>query len=200
MTTSASENKFSVTEARDIVRDLFVHNPWIYWSDFLISLTIGYAAGFVYLTFPMSWQKLVCFVIAGLALYRVAMFMHEVVHMSGKTLRSFRWTWNLLAGVPLLTPVPSIAKLYGFLSRSLLAIETVAVRLPRPDGSKVMTNDEVFPDETVAEGCCVTVKSEAWVPEILTRGEPDNVRSAEPVLRITNVWIWVTPTVATSPK
>ncbi len=35
---------FSMAEARQIVRDLFTPNPWIYWTDFLLSLTIAMAA------------------------------------------------------------------------------------------------------------------------------------------------------------
>jgi hypothetical protein len=34
---------FSLAEARQIVRDLFDPNPWIYWIDFSVSLALGFA-------------------------------------------------------------------------------------------------------------------------------------------------------------
>ena len=99
-----SPEAFSVTEARHLIRDLFERDARIYWADFLLSIAVGYGAAAIYLTQPFSWQKFVCFVIAGCALYRVATFMHEIVHLSGNTLRLFGLVWNLLAGVPMLTP------------------------------------------------------------------------------------------------
>jgi fatty acid desaturase len=99
-----SQKAFSVSEARYLIRDLFRHDARIYWADFLISITIGYSAAVIYLTQPFSWQKVVCFIVAGCALYRVATFMHEVVHLRDNTLCQFGRVWNLLAGVPMLTP------------------------------------------------------------------------------------------------
>ena len=97
--------KFSIPQARDILRDQFQHRASIYWADFLVSVTIGYAAAMVYLNAPLgSPQQIVCFLIAGFALFRVGSFIHEIVHFSGRNLRTFRVAWNLIAGVPMLTP------------------------------------------------------------------------------------------------
>jgi fatty acid desaturase len=42
--------------------------------------------------------------VAGLALYRSAIFIHEIVHMREGAVPYFRPVWNLLTGVPLLIP------------------------------------------------------------------------------------------------
>lgn len=101
-----ASTSFSVQRARDIVKDLLQsHNPWIYWTDFLVTLTIGYAAGAVYLKSPLfSPQQIACYFIAGFALFRVGSYIHEIVHLTGNQLRYFRIAWNILAGVPMLMP------------------------------------------------------------------------------------------------
>jgi fatty acid desaturase len=101
--TKSPEASF-VLEAHNVIRDLFERDARIYWADFVLSISVGYAAASIYLTQPVSWRKVVSFVVAGCALYRVATFMHEIVHLSGNNLRSFGLVWNLLAGVPMLTP------------------------------------------------------------------------------------------------
>ena len=40
--TSTLAPKFSLTEARAIVRDLFVPNERIYWVDFLTTILVGH--------------------------------------------------------------------------------------------------------------------------------------------------------------
>ena len=44
------------------------------------------------------------FVVAVFWLYRVGSLIHEVAHLGGHELRSFKVAWNLLVGVPTLTP------------------------------------------------------------------------------------------------
>ena len=105
---------FDLTELREMVKDLFTYSPVIYWCDFLISVTIAYSAAGLFLGlfewFPQ--QHVVCYPIAIIFLYRVSLFMHEVVHM-GKHMKSFQVVWNIVAGIPMLTPsffyVPHIA-------------------------------------------------------------------------------------------
>ncbi len=105
MSTACCSEKFSVRQARRIVADLFVHRPIVYWTDFLVSLAMGYTFAGLYFRSPLfSLRQLVCFLVAGFALFRVGSFIHEIVHLSGKTLRTFRITWNILAGIPMLMP------------------------------------------------------------------------------------------------
>jgi fatty acid desaturase len=100
-----SSHSFDVSRARGLVQDLFQPRPWIYWSDFLVSLTIGYGCAVAYLDMQgLTLVRIGCFVMAGLALFRVSSFMHEIVHFRKNELVGFRIAWNLLAGVPMLTP------------------------------------------------------------------------------------------------
>ena len=67
------------------------------------------------------------------------------------------------------TPVPSIAKVYGLLllQTSFVAMLIVAVLVPKPEGAKVTVNVVVPPAATVDAGAEVTVKSDAFEPEKL---------------------------------
>ncbi len=94
-----------LSESRNIVSDLFGIRPAIYWADFGISLIVGYGCGAVYLN--SSWhqpQTVVCFVVAVCALYRLGSFMHEIVHFRTREMHTFRIVWDILAGIPMLTP------------------------------------------------------------------------------------------------
>lgn len=98
------QKKFYI-QSRDLVSDLFAPNPWIYWVDFLFSVVAAYATAETFLTSPLSspWTW-VAYVLAGVLLYRASMFIHEVVHFPKQSMNSFRWCWDLLAGVPMLIP------------------------------------------------------------------------------------------------
>ena len=96
---------FSIPLARSLVKDLFEPRAAIYWADFLVSLVVGYGAAFAYLhAMPFSWWQATCLLVAMFALFRLGSFIHEVVHLQGRTLRTFRVVWNLLAGVPMMMP------------------------------------------------------------------------------------------------
>jgi fatty acid desaturase len=94
----------SMSRARALVEDLRRPRPWIYWADFLTSVTIGYAA---FLFFPEhdAWSLAAgtCVVVSALALYRAVLFVHELVHAAAQ-LPYFTTVWHALCGVPLLTP------------------------------------------------------------------------------------------------
>lgn len=91
--------------SHEIVNDLDRHNPWIYWTDFLLTMMIGYGSAAVYLFGPQFWPiKLVSLLIASSAFYRLALFIHEIAHFRKNEMQLFRATWNLLAGIPLMLP------------------------------------------------------------------------------------------------
>ena len=95
----------SAREAKVLVDDLFQVKPLIYWVDLLASATLAYGGIAIYLKAPnFSPLQLAAFVIAGIALFRIATFMHEIVHLRRSQMRTFKLVWNLLAGIPLLTP------------------------------------------------------------------------------------------------
>lgn len=94
-----------LTEARELVKDLFEPRAWRYWVDFLLSLSIAYAAVAVYLSAaPFSPPFIASFIVAAFALFRCGVFMHELVHLPVRHLRVFRVAWNVLFGIPALTP------------------------------------------------------------------------------------------------
>lgn len=101
-----SGEDFSLAEARHLVKDLFAPNPWLYWTDFLISLFVGALAfGLVRRVIPsFTVAQLVLFVLSGVLYYRAALFIHETVHLRDKTFKVFRFVWNLLCGIPFLMP------------------------------------------------------------------------------------------------
>jgi fatty acid desaturase len=96
---------FSIGEARGIVRDLFEPNPWLYWIDFLASMTIGAAGFFSIRRLPLDWPlTIVAFIVSALAFYRATLFTHELTHLRQGQFRNFRFAWNLLCGIPFLMP------------------------------------------------------------------------------------------------
>jgi fatty acid desaturase len=96
---------FSLAEARQIVRDLFEPNPWIYWVDFLVSMVVGTVCfGLVRQVPTGSLEQIALFVVSSLLFYRSALFIHEIVHFRSGSFRVFRVVWNLFCGIPLLLP------------------------------------------------------------------------------------------------
>ena len=90
--------------ATALTRDIADARPGIYWPDMLVSAALGYAAlaGAILLDNP--WAATASGAIAALALYRALLFIHELTHIHRDALPGFRLVWNLLVGIPLLTP------------------------------------------------------------------------------------------------
>lgn len=90
--------------AAELTRDISTARPEIYWPDMLASALLGYAAlaGAILLESPLLAAG--CGILAVLALYRALLFIHELTHIHKKALPGFRLAWNLLVGIPLLTP------------------------------------------------------------------------------------------------
>jgi len=105
MSTLSPQASFSVSQARRLIADLFEHREAIYWADMIVTAAVGYGAAMTYLSAP-NWSALqiVTYLVAGFALFRLGSFIHEIVHMPGRTLLRFRIGWNLLAGIPMLMP------------------------------------------------------------------------------------------------
>ena len=89
--------------AVELTRDISAARPDIYWPDMLASAAIGYAgiAGAILLN---GWVAVLCGVIAVFTLYRALLFIHELTHIHKNALPGFRFAWNLLVGVTMLTP------------------------------------------------------------------------------------------------
>ena len=79
--------------------------PLIYWRDMILSGVIAYASAILYISAPtFSVWQLVGFLMASFWLYRVGSLVHEVAHLGGHEHTSFKVAWNLLIGIPTLTP------------------------------------------------------------------------------------------------
>ncbi len=110
---SRLSSRFSITEAKSLVKDLSRPNAKIYWADFLATILTGHAAFISLLNLEMLtgltggalWSlKGVLFAAVSILFMRAAMFIHELVHLPAKGYQGFRITWNLLCGIPFLIP------------------------------------------------------------------------------------------------
>jgi fatty acid desaturase len=94
----------SMVEARTLVADLAARRQWIYWVDLTVCVVVGYGA---FLLCPagrlLSPAALSCVAVAGFALYRAVLFVHEIVHADDE-LRWFSLVWHTVCGIPLLVP------------------------------------------------------------------------------------------------
>ncbi|MEK7456338.1 MAG: fatty acid desaturase [Pseudomonadota bacterium] len=103
-TTKVHEDHHLLKTAATIGRSLEQPNPLIYWSDLLTSAGAGYASLFLLLVQPLDrWSPLFA-MLSLLLLYRAESFIHELTHVSRGRLPCFHGAWNILVGIPLLTP------------------------------------------------------------------------------------------------
>ena len=110
--TAAPHGEFSLSEARRIVGEYFQPNPWIYWPDFLLSMGLGvFFFSLVqypeFVTANTAWHwpvRIVGFLVSSLLYYRAVLFIHELVHIRDGEFTAFRFVWNMLCGIPFLTP------------------------------------------------------------------------------------------------
>ena len=109
----AVETRFSLAQARSLIRDLFEPNPRIYWTDFLVTIFSGYVCYGLVRGVAFLWPEPTAvrygaqgffFVASCLLYYRAAIFIHELVHLPRNKFQSFRLVWNILLGVPFLMP------------------------------------------------------------------------------------------------
>ena len=77
----------------------------MYWTDLGLSVGIGWTAFVLSVNAPpFSASHVALFVVATLALYRAAAFVHELAHVKRGRLELFRWVWNAACGFPLMIP------------------------------------------------------------------------------------------------
>jgi fatty acid desaturase len=100
----AKDDAAMLKAAANLTRDLNVPNAGIYWVDMLGSALLGYAALVGAMLLRPTWFAVVSGLIAVLALYRAGSFIHELTHIKKGAVKGFRFTWNLIIGVPLLVP------------------------------------------------------------------------------------------------
>jgi fatty acid desaturase len=99
-----ADDKAMMRAAAELTRDIGEARARVYWPDMLGSAAIGYVAlGGSILLHP-AWLAIACGVVAVLALYRALLFIHELSHLHRNALPGFRTAWNVLVGIPMLTP------------------------------------------------------------------------------------------------
>lgn len=99
-----ADDKAMMRAAVELTRDIAQARPGIYWPDMLASAALGYAALAAAILVSSPVVAIVCGVVAALALYRALLFIHELTHIHRDALPGFRTAWNVLVGIPLLTP------------------------------------------------------------------------------------------------
>jgi fatty acid desaturase len=98
------DDKEMLRAAAELTRDIAKARPGIYWPDMLGSAAIGYAALAGAILVHGVWAALALGLVAVLSLYRALLFIHEISHLHRNSLPGFRTTWNVLIGIPMLTP------------------------------------------------------------------------------------------------
>jgi fatty acid desaturase len=83
---------------------LFRVRPAIYWADFGTSISIAWAAFWMAAARSYSPWTAFWLIISSLAFYRGLFFIHELSHIRGEKMRSFRWAWNALCGMVFFLP------------------------------------------------------------------------------------------------
>ena len=92
----------AIRQIKHLVSDQFDHKPHIYFADLSIALLVGWFFAYLYLSNTGSVAiQAVSFFVAGFALFRAGLFMHEIVHMPKGRMRAFKVVWNVLYGIPL---------------------------------------------------------------------------------------------------
>ncbi len=98
------DDKELIRTAAKITREFNAAKPWIYWSDLIASVVIGYGALAAAIFAPSIGWMIAAMLVSLLALYRAGSFIHELTHIKHSAVPGFRFTWNALVGVPLLLP------------------------------------------------------------------------------------------------
>lgn len=98
------DDKAMMRAAAELTRDISAHRPVIYWADMLGSAALGYLALAAAILVTPAWLTLACGVVAVLAAYRALLFIHEISHFRKDEVPGFRTVWNVIVGIPLLTP------------------------------------------------------------------------------------------------
>ncbi len=93
-----------VRQAHKLTADLATPNRAIYWIDLILTATATWGGLWIAATAHRPGVAVAAGLVGLLALYRGLSFIHEISHLRPKDVPGFRLGWNLLIGVPLMTP------------------------------------------------------------------------------------------------
>ncbi|REK25366.1 MAG: fatty acid desaturase [Planctomycetota bacterium] len=85
-------------------QNFFAVRAGAFWFHAFSSMVLAYASAGIYLETSIWWIKIPAFLSAVFWLYRAGSFVHELCHLPKNELNGFKVAWNLLIGVPTLTP------------------------------------------------------------------------------------------------
>ena len=104
-TTDTDASVRFVREAHALVRDLVEPRPIRYWSDFALTMLVVYAVFAAYVGAPNgSLLQGAALIVGALAMYRAAVFTHEIAHRPAGSFGAFTVVWNALCGIPFWMP------------------------------------------------------------------------------------------------
>ena len=101
---TVSEAPSLARQANALVGDLMRPKPRIYWCDLFATTLVLYLSLFLATTLRSPGWSLAAAAISVLALYRGISFIHELTHLRSDAVPGFHLAWNVLIGVPFLTP------------------------------------------------------------------------------------------------
>lgn len=104
MAKTASDSVSLTRQAYALTDDLMKPNAAIYWIDLLLSAGLMWGGFLLAASTSSLAVGLVAGVVSVLALYRALSFIHELTHIRDDEAPGFRLGWNVLVGVPLMTP------------------------------------------------------------------------------------------------
>jgi fatty acid desaturase len=91
-------------QANDIARDLTRANPRVYWLDLSVTAAVTWLSLLIAVTSASTAWAVAAGVVCILSLYRGISFIHELTHLRRDDIPGFHAAWNVLIGVPFLTP------------------------------------------------------------------------------------------------
>lgn len=100
----ASQGVGLTKQAYALTDDLMTPNAAIYWVDMIVSVVLMWGGLYVAATTANLAIGLGAGLVSVLALYRALSFIHELTHIRDDEAPGFRVGWNILVGVPLMTP------------------------------------------------------------------------------------------------
>lgn len=104
MAKTASDTVSLTRQAYALTEDLMRPNAAVYWVDLLLSAALMWGGFLLAATTANLVVGLVAGLVSMLALYRALSFIHELTHIRDDEAPGFRIGWNVLVGVPLMTP------------------------------------------------------------------------------------------------
>jgi fatty acid desaturase len=93
-----------VRQAFKLTADLATPSRAVYWLDLVLTAAVAWGGLWLAAATPRPAVGLLAGLVSLLAVYRALSFIHEISHLRPKDVPGFRLGWNLLVGVPLMTP------------------------------------------------------------------------------------------------